>query len=159
MFTLTLSVKHYTDEAGIEHIDIDQTLSGAISGTSENRPLDWQERDEQDDVFGLVTEKTRRMPLEEVTDEFLKKDWTQDTIDNQIVFVDSWSTPDKNRHVWRAVQVIASSSFVAWFSPTHKSDVGILHGEWGETTCQTRHLHFTSEAGRRDPRSFGIRLP
>ncbi|KAN0100502.1 hypothetical protein V8E55_000486 [Tylopilus felleus] len=104
MFTLTLSVKHYTDEAGIEHIDIDQTLSGAISGTSENRPLDWQERDEQDDVFGLVTEKTRRMPLEEVTDEFLKKDWTQDTIDNQIVFVDSWSTPDKNRHVWRAVQ-------------------------------------------------------
>ncbi|KAF8140387.1 hypothetical protein EV363DRAFT_345131 [Boletus edulis] len=105
MFTLNLRVKHYTDDDGVEHIDIDQTLSGAsITGTSENRALDCHERDEYDDVFGLVTEKSRRIPVEEITDEFLKKDWTQDTIDDDIIFIDSWSAPGKNSYTWRAVQ-------------------------------------------------------
>ncbi|KAH0838194.1 hypothetical protein J3R83DRAFT_6446 [Lanmaoa asiatica] len=104
MFSLTLAIKHTTDEAGIEHIDIDQTLSGGIPGTSENRILDWHERDEDDDVFGAVTGKARRIPVEDITDEFLKKDWTQDTIDHDIVLTDSWSTPSRNRYTWRAVQ-------------------------------------------------------
>ncbi|KAG6381055.1 hypothetical protein JVT61DRAFT_5451 [Boletus reticuloceps] len=104
MFTLTLRVKHHTGDDGVEHIDIDQTLSGGITGTSENRALDWHERDEYDDVFGHVTEKSRRIPVEEITDEFLKKDWTQDTIDDDVIFIDSWSAPGKNSYTWRAVQ-------------------------------------------------------
>lgn len=106
MFVLTLHIKHTTDEAGVEHIDIDQKLSGGISGNSENRALDWKETEDYDDVFGYVTEKSRRMPVKDITDEFLKKDWTQDTIDDDIIFVDSWSTPDKNSYTWRATQVI-----------------------------------------------------
>lgn len=129
MFTLTLYIKHTTDEAGVEHIDVDQTLSGGISATSENRTLDWTERDEVDDVFGPVTGKARRIPVAEVTDEFLKKDWTQDTIDDDLVLTDSISTPGKNSYTWRAVQVIASSSFPVMFSPA-KPDVGLRDGEW-----------------------------
>lgn len=117
MFSLTLAIKHTTDEVGIEHIDIDQTLSGGISGDSENRTLDWDERDEYDDIFGYVTGKSRRIPVEEITDEFLKKGWTQDTIDDDIVLTDSWSTPGKNSYTWRAMQVITSFSLFDLLSP------------------------------------------
>ena len=30
--TITLSIKHYKDESGVEKIDIDQTISGGIKG-------------------------------------------------------------------------------------------------------------------------------
>ncbi|KAI9461784.1 hypothetical protein HD554DRAFT_2027812 [Boletus coccyginus] len=104
IFTLTLYIKHTTDEAGVEHIDIDQTLSGGIPGASESRTLDWIDRDKYDNVFGFVTGRSRRIPVDEITDEFLKKDWTQDTIDDDIVLADSWNTPGKNNYTWRAVQ-------------------------------------------------------
>lgn len=140
MLSLTLSIKHTTDEAGVEHIDIDQRLSGSISGASENRVLDWHERDEYDDVFGHVTEKSRRIPVEEITDEFLKKDWTQDTIDDDIVLTDSWSTPGKNNYTWRAVQVVVLFSLADQFS-LHKPDMGLCDGEWRKAICETHHLH------------------
>ncbi|KIJ21883.1 hypothetical protein PAXINDRAFT_165242 [Paxillus involutus ATCC 200175] len=103
-FTLTLSIKHTTDDAGVEHVDIDQTLSGGISATSENRILDWQERPDEDDIFGAVVGKSRRSPVEELTDEFLKKDWTQDTIDDGVVLATAWSDPDKNKLTWEVNQ-------------------------------------------------------
>ena len=134
IFTLTLYIKHTTDEAGVEHIDIDQTLSGGIPGTTERRILDWADRDRYDGVYGFVTGKSRRIPVEEITDEWLKKDWTQDTIDDDIVLTDSWNTPDKNSYTWRAVQVIASSSSPVLFSPA-KPDVGLFNGQWGKAIC------------------------
>ena len=48
-------MKHYKDDSGVEHIDIDQTLTGGIKGTSENRTLDWTERPNNDHVFGDVS--------------------------------------------------------------------------------------------------------
>lgn len=42
MATITLHVKHYKDSEGVEHIDIDQTLTGGIKGTTENRVLNWE---------------------------------------------------------------------------------------------------------------------
>lgn len=125
MFSLTLAIKHTTDEAGVEHIDIDQTLSGGIPAMSENRVLDWHENDDYDDIFGPVTEKSRRMPVEGITDEFLKKDWTQDTVDNGIVLTDSWSTPGKNSYTWRAVQVINSFSLSTY---SHLPNSTTRHG-------------------------------
>lgn len=38
---ITLNIKHTKDEAGVEKIDIDQTLTGGIKGTSEHRTLDY----------------------------------------------------------------------------------------------------------------------
>lgn len=115
MSSLTLAIKHTTDEAGIEQIDIAQTLTGGIPGTTEKRTLDWHERDRQDNIFGPVTGKSRRLPVKEITDEFLKKDWIQDTIDNGIILTESWSTPGKNNLTWRAVQVIDSFSLFNLF--------------------------------------------
>lgn len=54
--TITLDVKHTKDDAGVEHINIDQTLTGGIPGTSENRILDWEERHKEDGIFGFVGE-------------------------------------------------------------------------------------------------------
>jgi len=39
--TITLDIKHYTEDC-TEHIDIDQTATGGIKGTTENRILDWK---------------------------------------------------------------------------------------------------------------------
>ncbi|KAG9314246.1 hypothetical protein JVU11DRAFT_5033 [Chiua virens] len=104
LFNVVLVIKHTTDEAGLEQIDIDNKVSGGVNASSEDRTLDWVERDEDDNIFGRVIGKARRIPVEEITDEFLKKDWTQDTIDNDIVLTDSWSTPGKNNYKWRAIQ-------------------------------------------------------
>jgi hypothetical protein len=38
--TITLYVKHYKDDEGVEHIDIDQALTGGIGGSTELRSLD-----------------------------------------------------------------------------------------------------------------------
>jgi hypothetical protein len=37
---------------GTEHIDIAQTLTGGIKGTTELRTLDWQERQHSDESHG-----------------------------------------------------------------------------------------------------------
>lgn len=39
--TITLDVKQYRDDEGVEHIDIEQTATGGVKGTTENRTLDW----------------------------------------------------------------------------------------------------------------------
>ncbi|KAG1749845.1 uncharacterized protein EDB91DRAFT_1046447 [Suillus paluster] len=132
MFTLTLVVKHYTDEAGIEHVDIDQTLSGGIPGTSEDRILDWEERSESDDVFGAVVGQTKRIKLEEVEDEFLKSGWTEDTIEDGTVLAIAWSETPKSGMVWRAEQT--------W-------GFEILNGE----RRYARHVKFTSSDKKDGP--------
>lgn len=151
MFSLTLAIKHTTDEAGVEHINIDQTLSGGISGDSENRTLDWQERDEYDDIFGAVTGKSRRIPVEEITDEFLKKDWTQDTINDDIVLTDSWSTPGKNSYTWRAVQVIASFLLFNLFLPAQPNNQTWGFAMVNEERRYVRHTTFTSSQKQDGP--------
>ena len=139
MFNLTLHIKHTVNEAGMEHFDIDQRLSGGIPAARETRLLDWQEREEHDDIFGHLFDKTRRIPVEEVVDEFLKTGWTQDTIDNDIVLADSWSAPT-NKYTWRAIQVVALLLLAVLFSP-HIPDMGLRDGEWGKAICQTHYLH------------------
>ncbi|KAG1717961.1 hypothetical protein EDD22DRAFT_943997 [Suillus occidentalis] len=85
MFTLTLVVKHYTDEGSLEHIDIEQTLSGGISGTNEERTLDWEERSQNSDVFGAVIGQSKRARVGEVDDEFLKSGWTEDAVEDGLI--------------------------------------------------------------------------
>jgi len=147
MFTLTLVMKHYTDEAGIEHIDIDQTLSGGIPGTSENRPLDWQERSDSDDVFGAVITQSKRVKLEEVEDEFLKSGWTEDTAEDGIIFDIAWSDPQNNHLTWKAEQV-RCSLFVKSVSDIHQTwGFEMLDGE----RRHARHVKFTSSDKKDGP--------
>ena len=108
--TLTLSIKHYKDDAGAECIDIEQTLTGGIPGTKETRLLAWTEQPKEDHVFGPVIGKSRRIKVdsEELGEEFLKEGWTDDTIEHGVVqsYVES-DTP-KSGTTWIANQVRVS---------------------------------------------------
>jgi len=105
MSSISLSVKHYKDDAGVERIDIDQTLSGGISGTSERRILDWTYREHEDHIFGALLGKSRRLKMKDITDPFLKNDWLPDTVEHGVIesFVES-DTP-KSNNVWTVNQV------------------------------------------------------
>lgn len=115
--TITLNVKHYTED-DTEHIDIEQTATGGIQGTTENRILDWKERPHKDYLFGEVAGQSRRVQLEDVQDEFLKKGWLEGEaredglVESFVVSVNGWSVRqiwgfeefDENRHYSRHIR-------------------------------------------------------
>ncbi|KAF8973870.1 hypothetical protein BDZ97DRAFT_1912324 [Flammula alnicola] len=102
--TVTLAIKHYKDDDGVEHIDIDQTITGGLPGTREERTLYWQERETEDDLFGHIIGKSRRCKAEELDIPFLQEGWTADTLEHGLVqsYVES-NTP-KSGTVWIANQ-------------------------------------------------------
>ncbi|KAH9486607.1 hypothetical protein JR316_0000672 [Psilocybe cubensis] len=102
--TITLAIKHYKDEDGVEHIDIDQTLTGGIPGTRETRTLWWKERQNEDHLFGAVIGKSRRVKAEELDIPFLQGPWTADTLEHGLIqsYVES-DTP-KSGTTWIANQ-------------------------------------------------------
>ncbi|KAJ5659692.1 hypothetical protein N7507_006143 [Penicillium longicatenatum] len=59
--TVTLHVKEYADSENplVYHIDIDQIITGGITGTKESRTLDWEERSHVDTIFGTVHGRSR----------------------------------------------------------------------------------------------------
>jgi len=93
--TITLDVKHYKDDGGIEHIDIDQTLTGGLKGTTEQRTLDGVQREHKDDIFGSILGRSRRVPVEELKEEWLKAGWTEGTLAHPII--DAWGTSDTEK--------------------------------------------------------------
>ena len=111
MATIYLTIKHFKDDNGVEHIDIDQTLTGGIKGTSEHRTFDWTERTHEDHVFGPVIGKSRRASLDEVEREWLKKDWSLDSslIDGHILYTTAKSDTSKSGKTWVSEQVCAST--------------------------------------------------
>jgi len=102
--TVTLHVKHYKDDDGVEHIDIDQTITGGIPGTSEERTLTWQERENEDHVFGSVIGKSRRVKVDVLAIDFLKEGWTPDTIEHGVVQAHAESNTQKSGTTWIANQ-------------------------------------------------------
>jgi len=102
--TITLSVKHYK-EGEIEHIDIDQTITGGIPGTSENRTLDWVERHKEDGLFGFVVSKSRRLPVADIDDPHLKGAWLPDTVRDGSIHTWARSDTEKSNLVWIAEQI------------------------------------------------------
>ena len=98
--TVTLTVKQYVDKDGLTHIDIQQVATGGISGTTENRTLDWTWRDHKDGIFGQVKGKSRWVKLEDVDDdEFLKTGYD----DMEGEHIQSYVENDENG--WTADQV------------------------------------------------------
>lgn len=53
---LTLHVKHYKDDAGKEHIDIQQVGTGGFKGNFEPRTLDYEDYPIDDPFYGHVGE-------------------------------------------------------------------------------------------------------
>jgi hypothetical protein len=75
--TVTLHVKQYTDEAGNTHIDIEQTATGGIKGTTETRELTWTFNEHEDHIFGKVKGRSRWLGLDAVEDDYLKEGWLE----------------------------------------------------------------------------------
>lgn len=101
MATVTLSVSQYTDANSTTHIDIKQVATGGISGTTEDRTLDWTYRDHKDGIFGSVKGKSRWTKLTEIDDDdkFLKEGWP----DSKGEFVQSYV--ESKDSGWTANQV------------------------------------------------------
>lgn len=63
--TITLSVSEYaepdpaSDNKPVVHIDIEQTATGGIRGTTERRVFSWTEHDHQDHIFGSCVGQSR----------------------------------------------------------------------------------------------------
>lgn len=79
--TLYVAVKHYKDDDGVEHIDIDQSLSG-VASTREERILDWEPSEKSDPVFGALVSRARRILIADIDEPFLVKGWLPDTIEH-----------------------------------------------------------------------------
>jgi len=102
--TITLYVRHYKGDDGVERIDIDQTLTG-IPGTSENRILDWTFREHDDYLFGPVLGKSRRANVDEIENEFLGEGWLPDTVRDGVINSYVKSDTPKSNTSWIAEQV------------------------------------------------------
>ena len=88
--TVTLHVKQFTAPpsasaegaapAGappVVHIEIDQTATGGIKGTSERRCVDGLPREHADWLFGKCSGRTTWIAADKIEDAFLKKDWIE----------------------------------------------------------------------------------
>ncbi|TEB20740.1 hypothetical protein FA13DRAFT_1742665 [Coprinellus micaceus] len=117
--TVTLTFKHYTDKDGVEHFDIDNHLTGGIPGTQERRPVDSVERERSDMHFGPQLFYTKRRAPNDVEglSEFLKGNWTEDTLENGLLETDVKSDTAKSRtswlerHVWGIEEVQGERRF------------------------------------------------
>jgi hypothetical protein len=125
--SITLDIKHYKDDDRVEHIDIVQTLTGGIPGTTELRILWWKEKEHEDAIFGSVIGKSRRVKAEELQDEYLTKGWTADTYDHGLVQSYAESNTPKSGITWIANQVHnqkLNQGFYLTIVYSHR------HGEW-----------------------------
>lgn len=67
--------------------------------------MDGVEREHQDDIFGSVTARSGRTPVEELKYEWLKTGWTEDTLAHPLV--EAWGTSNTKDSglTWTANQV------------------------------------------------------
>jgi hypothetical protein len=91
--TVTLHTKQYPDDDGRTHIDIEQTATGGIRGTTELRVLDWTTRSHSDHIFGNLSGKSRWVSIDnpEIPDQFLKEGWLEGEEEN--------GGPNGERHI------------------------------------------------------------
>lgn len=99
--TVTLHIKEYVDEAGVTHVDIQQTATGGVKGTAENRTLDDTFREHSDWLFGNVKGRTGWVPSKEaIADEFLQKGWEPGQAEFVVGYVESLDRGWTARQVW-----------------------------------------------------------
>ncbi|KAI9828690.1 MAG: hypothetical protein M1832_001793 [Thelocarpon impressellum] len=113
--TITLTVTQTPETAdGPATINIAQVATGGISGTTENRVLDWTPREHSDHIFGRLEGRSRFLPLAEVADDFLRHGWEEaiaetGTVQSLVKAVDSdWSA----EQIWGFEQLDGTRYYV-----------------------------------------------
>ncbi|KAK0733938.1 hypothetical protein B0T26DRAFT_632739 [Lasiosphaeria miniovina] len=84
--TITLSVNQYTGppsppaeptEAAVTHIEIEQTGTAGLKGSTEKRCLDFTFREHTDWLFGTVRGQSKWIALPNIDDAFLAEGWLE----------------------------------------------------------------------------------
>ncbi|TKA83865.1 hypothetical protein B0A55_00148 [Friedmanniomyces simplex] len=82
--TITVTIKHYTDEDGKVHLDQKQVSTGGISN-EDLRVLDWSWNENKNRIWGKVKGRNRVTKVSELDDEFLKEGWSEDCIEDGVI--------------------------------------------------------------------------
>lgn len=99
--TVTLHVKEYVDDAGLTHVDIQQTATGGVKGTAENRTLDDTFREHSDWLFGNVKGRTGWVSSKGgIDDEYLQKGWEAAQAEFVVGYVESLDSGWTATQVW-----------------------------------------------------------
>ncbi|THG98368.1 hypothetical protein EW026_g3797 [Hermanssonia centrifuga] len=99
--TLYLTINHRTEE-GIEKITVEQVLSGGAGSSTDDRILDWEERPVDDQLFGPMLTKTRRLNLEDIEKDWLKNGWADTTKEHGTINTYGQSDTAKSGRTWVA---------------------------------------------------------
>ncbi len=136
MATITLTISEYVDsKTNLTHFDIKQVAAGGISGTTENRTLDWTYRDHKDGIFGSVKGKSRWVALKDVDDDdFLKTGWESADGDFVQAYVES------NDNGWTANQVSCCSPCYGG-AKVGAELIGVVIQIWGFETVNEERRH------------------
>lgn len=108
--TITLFVKHYKDDEGVEHIDIEQTITGGLKGPPEYRTLNWTLHKLDHNLFGPIIGRSRRVPVVEITDGYLNSGWLPDVSRDDAIQSYAEADEEKNSNSWK-------TDMVSKFSP------------------------------------------
>lgn len=114
--TITLYIKHYKDESGVQHIDIVQTISGGISVSPENRVLDWTLRKSEHSLFGATINRARRVALADVIDEYLNSGWLSEVSRDGAIEAYAEADKEKSSYSWISDMVSELGRFKSWTS-------------------------------------------
>lgn len=102
--TVTLTIKEYVDDAGVTHVDIQQTATGGLKGTAEDRELDNVYREHSDWLFGKVKGRTcwaGPASAEQLPDDaFLRSNWAAGTQEWVFAYVESLDSTWTASQVW-----------------------------------------------------------
>lgn len=102
MTTVTLSVKQFQDPGtGNTHIDIEQTGTGGIKGSTEKRVLDWTQRDTTSPLFGHIKGRSRWTSLKDIEDPFLSEGFEQ-AAEDQVILAEAQNVDNGSlaQQVW-----------------------------------------------------------
>jgi hypothetical protein len=145
MGTITLHINHHKDDGGVEHIDIDQALTG-LPSTTERRTLDWTSRDHEDHIFGAVIAKSRRSMVENISVPFLRKGWLLDDIEHGLIESYAESDTPKSKMTWNVSQV--PDTILALSSTAHHlSGLGISVDRRSSEVYKTNQIHWSQSGG------------
>lgn len=104
MATLYVTITHTTED-GVETIINAQQLSGGLGQNQENRPLDWQEREVEDKLFGSIVTKSRRAKQSDLEHDFLREGWSEHSVEHGVINTQGQSNTPKSGTTWIAEQV------------------------------------------------------
>lgn len=110
MATPHVTITH-TKES-VEVIKLEQSVMGKAPN-KEQRVLDWEERSQENNLFGAVIAKAKRVQIGEVTNDFLKAGWASDVQENGLILIVLRGDTSKGAKGWLLEQV-RPRSLLTW---------------------------------------------